>query len=132
MDLKDLTPTSDTVDVGLVHPVTLEPLMNDDGSPMIITVYAPHSKEYKAYTYKQTNERLKQSQAKKKVEITAEGLEEAMLDLYANVTKDWNITFDKKQPKCSVTKAKEIYSEVFWIRDQIEEAVSNSLDFTKK
>lgn len=132
MDLKDLTPTSDTVDVGLVHPVTLDPLMNDDGSPMTITMYAPHSKEYKAYTHKQTNERLKQSQAKKKIEITAEGLEEAVLDLYANVTKDWNITFDKKQPKYSVTKAKEIYSEVFWIRDQIEEAVSNSLDFTKK
>ena len=43
----------------------------------------------------------------------------------------WNITYNKEQPKFSVSKAKEIYSEVFWIRDQIEEAVSNSLDFTK-
>jgi hypothetical protein len=28
-------------------------------------------------------------------------------------------------------KAKEVYAEVFWIKDQIEEAVADSLDFTK-
>ena len=48
MDLKNLTPTSDTVDVTIVHPTTLEPLTNDDKSEMTITMYAPHSKEYKA------------------------------------------------------------------------------------
>jgi len=29
MDLKNLTPTSDTIEVILVHPNTLEPLMNE-------------------------------------------------------------------------------------------------------
>lgn len=131
MDLKDLTPTSDTVDVNIVHPTTLEPLLNDNSDPMVITMYAPHSKEYKAAVHEQTNKRLKQAQSKKKVDLTAEDIEDATLDLFAKTTKSWNITYDGEEPDFSVSKAKEIYSEVFWIRDQIDEAVSNSLSFKK-
>jgi len=131
MDLKDLTPTSDTVDVNIVHPTTLEPLLNDNSDPMVITMYAPHSKEYKAAVHEQTNKRLKQAQSKKKVDLTAEDIEEATLDLFAKTTKSWNITYDGEEPNFSVSKAKEIYSEVFWIRDQIDEAMSNSLNFKK-
>jgi hypothetical protein len=131
MDLKDLTPTSDTVDVNIVHPTTLEPLLNDNSDPMVITMYAPHSKEYKAAVHEQTNKRLKQAQSKKKVDLTAEDIEDATLDLFAKTTKSWNITYDGEEPNFSVSKAKEIYSEVFWIRDQIDEAVSNSLNFKK-
>lgn len=132
MDLKDLTPTSDTVEVSLVNPSTYEPLTNEDGSDMVITMYAQHSKEYKAAMHEQTNRRLKQAQGKKKAEFTAEDLESAALELLAKTTKDWKITYGGVKPKFSVAKAKEIYEEVFWLRDQIEEALSNSLDFTKK
>jgi len=130
MDLKDLKPKSDTVDVEIVHPSTMEPLKNEDGSIMTITMYAPHSKEYKEVIHEQTNKRLKQSAKNKKVEITAEELEKTGLLLLAKTTKKWNITFGGEQPKFSVDKAVDIYDEVFWIRDQIEEAVSDSLDFT--
>jgi len=132
MDLKDLTPSSDTVEVTIVHPNTYEPLTNEDGSPMVITMYAPHSKEYKAAIHEQTNRRLKQAQSKKKVDITAEDLEDATIELLVKATKDWKITYGGVKPKFSVAKAKEIYEEVFWIKDQIEEALGNSLDFTKK
>jgi len=131
MDLKDLTPSSDTVDVTIVHPTTFDTLNNDDDTPMVITVYAPHSKEYKAAVHEQTNKRLKQAQSKKKVDITAEDLEEATLELLAKTTKGWKITYGGSKPKFSTLKAKEIYTEVFWIRDQIEEAIANSLNFTK-
>ena len=132
MDLKDLKPSSDTVEVTVVHPTTYEPLTNEDGSEMVIIMHAPHSKEYKAAIHEQTNRRLKQAQSKKKMEITAEDLEAATIELLAKTTKDWKITYGGVKPKFSVAKAKEIYEEVFWIKDQIEEAVSNSLDFTKK
>ena len=131
MDLKNLTPTSDTVDVTIVHPTTLEPLTNDDKTEMTITMYAPHSKEYKSILHHQTNKRLKQAQGKKKVDITAESIEEATLEVLVKATKSWNITYDGKKPKYSADTAKEIYEQVFWIKDQIEEAVADSLDFTK-
>ena len=131
MDLKDLKPKSDTVEVEIVHPNTLEPLKNEDESTMTITMYAPHSKEYKAVVHEQTNKRLKQTQKNKRLEITAEDLERTGLELLAKATKTWNITFGGKQPKFSVDAAMDIYDEVFWIRDQIEEAINDSLDFTK-
>jgi hypothetical protein len=131
MDLKDLKPKSDTVEVEIVHPNTLEPLKNEDESTMTITMYAPHSKEYKAVVHEQTNKRLKQSQKNKRMELTAEDLERAGLELLAKATKSWNITFGGKQPKYSIDAAIDIYDEVFWIRDQIEEAINESLDFTK-
>ena len=131
MDLMDLKPTSDTVDVFLKHPTTFEQLNNEDGTQMVITLAAPHSKDYKSAVHEQTNKRLKQSQAKKKVDFTSEDLEESTLTLLAKVTKSWKITYGGVKPQLTIPKAKEVYAEVFWIKDQIEEAVADSLDFTK-
>ena len=36
MDLKDLTPINDTVNVPIVHPTTFDPLLNDDKSEMCV------------------------------------------------------------------------------------------------
>ena len=131
MDLKDLTPKSDDIVVEIKHPANGETLNNDDKSPMTITVFAPHSKEYKKVLHEQTNKRLKQMQSKNTQDITAEDLEEASLEALAKTTKEWNITYGGEQPKLTVAKAKQIYDEVFWIKAQIEEAAANSLDFMK-
>lgn len=125
-DLADLKPKSDTIEVILRHPTTGETLFNEDKTEMSITVYLPHSAEYKAAVFEQTNKRIK----KKKMEFTAEDIEEASLTLLAKATKDWDITFGGEKPKFSVGKAKEIYDEVFWIKSQIEEAVAEAEDFT--
>jgi hypothetical protein len=131
MDLKDLTPTSDTVEVTLLHPNTEEVLKNDDKSPMTIVLYAPHSKIYKSAMHEQTNKQIKKVRSgKKDVDITAEDIEQSSLEVLAKVTKEWNITYKSEIPK--ISKAKEVYEEVFWIKDQIEEALKTSLDFTKK
>jgi len=130
----NLIPTTDTIDVVITHPSTYEPLTNEDGTEMTITVYAPHSKEYKAAVHEQTNIRLKQMQAKgnrNNNTITAEELEVATVKMLAKTTKDWSITFGGEQPKFTVEAAKKLYEDVFWIKDQIEEAVSTSEVFTQ-
>ena len=134
MDLMNLIPTTDTIDVVITHPSTYEPLTNEDGTEMTITVYAPHSKEYKAAVHEQTNIRLKQMQSKgnrNNNTITAEELEVATVKMLAKTTKDWSITFGGEQPKFTVEAAKKLYEDVFWIKDQIEEAVSTSEVFTQ-
>ena len=70
-------------------------------------------------------------QAGKKQEFTAQDIEEATLTLLSKITVEWNITYGGEKPKLTVTKAKELYDEVFWIKDQIEGALADSLDFTK-
>jgi len=131
MDLMDLKPTSNTVEVTLRHPNTGDVLKNDDKTDMTIVVYASHSKEYKAVMHDQTNKRLKSMQNGKNQDITAQDMEQSTLEVLSKITSSWNITYDKKSPKLSVSRAKDLYDEVFWIKDQIEEAIANSLDFTK-
>jgi hypothetical protein len=130
-DLNDLIPTSDTIEVVLKHPKTGEILTNDDdGSPMTITVYANYTKEYKSVVYKLANERIKQKQ--EGIEnLDFEELEKASIELFAGVTKGWNITFNGEKPKFTTKKAKELYEKIFWIKPQVEEALADSEDFTK-
>ncbi len=131
MDLKDLTPKSDTIDVTLVHPNTGDELTNPDGSNMTICMYATHSPEYKKVMHSQTNKRIKAATKGDDLTMTSEDLESSTLDVLANTTKSWDITFSGEKPELTVKKAKEIYTEVFWIKVQLEGAVNDSLDFTK-
>tara|TARA_R110000851_G_C12688586_1_gene524673 strand:- start:111 stop:509 length:399 start_codon:yes stop_codon:yes gene_type:complete len=131
MDLMNLKPTSETVEVKLVHPNTGDKLKNDDKTDMTITVFASHAKEHKAAVHEQTNKRLKAMQGSKKANFTSEEIEEATLALLSKITSSWNITYGGEKPKLTISKAKEVYEGVFWIKDQVEEALAESLDFTK-
>ena len=131
MDLKDLTPNLDDVIVTIKHPTTGDVLKNDDGTDMTITVLAPHSKEYKKAQHEQISKRLKKAQKSKSQDVDYSDIEEATLELLAKVTKAWDITFGGEKPELTVAIAKSIYDEVFWIKNQIEEEVSESLDFMK-
>jgi DNA replication protein DnaC len=81
--------------------------------------------------HEQTDKRLAQLQKSKKVQISAADLEKSSIDILAKATKEWDITYDGESPKLSVAKAREIYSEYFWIKDQLEEAINDTLDFTQ-
>jgi hypothetical protein len=131
MDLKDLTPKSDVVVVELKHPATFEPLLNGDDSPMTITLYAPHTKEHKTVLWAVTDIRLKEAGKTGKIEVKSQDLELQSIESLAKTTKEWNITFDGGQPDFSHDKAKQIYTEVFWIKDQLEVALSSYMDFLK-
>ena len=131
MDLKDLTPKSNIVTVAITHPSSGEVLLNLDDTPMSVTVYAPHSKEYRAYSHTQTNARLKKAQETKVMDITSEELEQSTLDMLCNITKEWNLTYDNEMPELNLDKAKEVYTEIFWLKDLVEVGVGEAMDFTK-
>jgi len=129
MDLKDLTPKSNTIEIELKHPITGEALKNDDDTPMTITLHATHSKEYKSVMHEQTNRRLKVAGKTGKVDITSEELEDNTLEVMAKATKSWDLTFNGEKPELTVEAAKNLYTEVFWIKDQLDEGISNSMGF---
>jgi hypothetical protein len=134
MDLKALKPQSDTITVELKHPSTGEPLLNIDDTPMTITVWAAHSKEYKSVIHEAANKRLKKAAKtkNKQVDLTIEEIEQQGLDLAVAVIKDWNITYGEDMPKFSRDLAEEIYKELFWVREQVDEAVESVDVFTQK
>jgi len=130
-DLFSMIPTDDTITVELKHPVTEDALVKDDGKPMTITVYAPHSSVYKAVVHEQTNKRLQKMSKGKKVTFTAEDMETSTLDLLTKTTKDWNIQFNGKSPKFNSTEALDLYAKVPWLKGQILEAQEDFSSFLK-
>ena len=131
MDISAFIPTVDTVDVELKNPVNMEVMTNADGSPMTITMYLPHSKQYKEVRHAQTNKRIQESQKKNRKTITAEEIENETLDLLVKTTAGWNITYKDKQPKFSEDVAREIYELAAFIPEQLFEGVAEAEVFTK-
>jgi len=131
MDLQSLIPTDDTIVVELKHPVTEELLTKDDGKPMTITVYAPHSSVYKSQMHEQTNKRIQKASKGKKVTFTAEELENTTLELLAKTTKDWSIQLNGKSPKYSVGEAIDLYAKLPWLKQQVLEAQEDFSAFLK-
>jgi hypothetical protein len=128
MDLSNIIPTSDEIVVTLKYPGTDKVLDNDDGTPMTITLYAPHTKEYKAGIYEQANKRIKDQQK----EFTIQDWEESTTELLLKAIKDWDITFGGKKPKLTPAKAKEVFNSKagFWIAEQVQEKVNSFEAFT--
>ena len=121
MGLNAIGVVKDTTDVELVHPKTGETLTNDDGSAMTITVYGPYSSTYKATLHAQQNKRfMKAQRTGGKMNLTAEELEAEGLNLLVKCTAGWNITLEKEPEKFSQDKAREVYTQHPWVREQIE------------
>lgn len=131
MDLNNLIPTDDTIVVTVKHPLTEEPLLKDDGKEMTITVYAPHSSQYKSAVHEQTNKRIQKAAKGKKITFTAEEIENATLELLAKTTKDWNIQLNGKSPKFSVVEATDLYGKLPWLKAQVLEAQEDYSAFLK-
>lgn len=131
-DLANLVPTSDTITVQLKHPVTDEVLKKDDGSAMTIEVFATHSKEYKTAIHEQTNKRIQRVQKNKRnLSFSAEEIENAAVEVLAKTTKGWDLQFNKKALKFSVTEAMDLYQKFPWIKDQVTEAQEDFTSFLK-
>lgn len=130
MDLKDLTPKQDTVEVILKHPVSLEPVTKPNGDPMKITMFAPTSKEYREVMYERADARLDEAQKSGTTKLTAKEMDNSSIDMLARITKSWDIHYDGKEPKLSVAKAASVYDELRWIKPQLEDALDKFEAFT--
>lgn len=131
MDLSTFIPSSDTVIVTLKHPVSGETLTKDDGTPMTVTAYAPHSKEYKAVVHALANKRIQKAQKTKKMLLTAEEIEQSALEMLVETTKDFDLQMGGKPVKFSTESATDVYQKFPWIKDQVAEAQEDYSAFLK-
>ncbi len=130
MDISSIGKTKDTSDVTIYNPITQETLVNDNGTDMTITIYGPNSSQYKAVNHAQQNRRLQKAQRTNgKMNLTAQEIESAAMDLLVKVTDSWNITVNKECPDCVEAKVKDIYTEFPWIRDQVDAALNDAQAF---
>ena len=128
-DLSAFEFKQDTLTVNIKHPGTGDVLTNEDGTPMTIEVWLPHTAVAKAVDYEYTDKYLAAMDKGKK--RTAEQLDKQRLERLAKVTKAWNITLDKKKPDLSVEAATGVYGRLVWLYRQVVEEVEEAVSFTK-
>jgi hypothetical protein len=128
MDLQDYTPNTDDIVVTLK--IKDKVLTNEDGSPMTITFYSPHSEESKAIKYKMIDARIEKVRQSDAEHLSAAEVDEINLDGLIKNTKEWNITWAKKTPKLTEKVAREVYSKITWIKGLYDAEVSKREVFT--
>jgi hypothetical protein len=130
MGLNSIGKIKETTEVELLHPATGEVLLNDDGSPMTITVHGPYSSTYKAINHAQQNKRLMKAQRTGgKMNLTAEEIESSALDLLVKCTEAWNLTLDTEPEEFSQDKARQVYLDHPWVREQVDAVFGDTRAF---
>lgn len=129
MDLMSIGHVKDTTEVELRNPLTDEPLVNDDGSAMTITVHGPYSKTYKRVSHEQQNRRLNKAARGGRVNLNAAEFEAGTLELLLKCIEKWNITVDGQRPGYDESFARQLFEKLPWIREQIEVVFTDSKAF---
>lgn len=132
MDLLKIGKPKETTEVILYHPVTSEVLTNEDGSNMTITVHGPYSKKYKAIAHAQQNRRLAKAQRGGKMTLSAEEIENSAMELLVQCVEDWTITLGGTKPKATEAKVREVFTQLPWVKDQVDAALGDTQAFLEK
>lgn len=116
MDLNELTPKKQTNKTTLKHPKTGEPLKHNK-KEMWIERYLPHTSEYKKVRYAHAQKYLN----KKQEDISLFEVEQDGLELLVGTTANWQIFYDGQWVEFTKDNARKVYTEAFWIADQLKE-----------
>lgn len=130
MDLSKFKPTSDVVQI-FIKDSNGEMIPKDDKTNMSITLYAYNSAEYKKVMHELANKRLQKAQRTRKLSITSEEIEKDSLERLINITKSWDIIYDGKCPVLNYESLKQIYTELSWIPNQLDEGLEEANSFTR-
>lgn len=133
LDLRSIDP-SVACDKGyefeLLHPHTEEPVGT------FITVLGKDSKAWRDHTRAKSNARMREDfEGKRKGKTkppTVEEIEEGAAELLAKVTVGWrDVELDGEELPFNEANAKRLYTELPWVRHQVDEAASDLGNFMK-
>lgn len=95
------------------------PMLNDDGSPMTISLLGEDSDVAVAHDNNVTNRRIQQGQ--RGAAITAEALNADEASKFAKMTTGWNLSLGGERPVFSQDEARKVYlnRKLSFITDQV-------------
>lgn len=108
--------------------------LTSDGVPVTITLTGIDGGKYRDYQRKIQNRRLKAiGKGKTKLDLDAEELEKEGLDLLVECTVGWTgISWKGAELLFTPENAKTIYSELGWLRDQVDAYIGDRQNFFTK
>lgn len=134
MDLSQLS-TKQLSEEGVVHtvidPRTGDPLLDDEGNSTTITLSGVDGAKYRDYQRKVQNRRLKSiGKGKTRLDLDAAELEQEGLELLATCTLSWTgIAWQGEELPCNPKNAEMLYSELGWLRDQVDGFIGDRQNF---
>lgn len=135
LDLKNMTvmtPAEAGADVELEHPVSGEPLVNEDGSPWKISVRGEDSQAVRAVVKKQHDRRIEKMRKNKSGGFDSDTVEAEQTERLVAATIGWSgLVMDGKPYDFSIPNARKLYGnpEYIWIVEQVEKAMGDRQRF---
>ena len=102
--------------VYLKHPGTGDKLLDDNKTPMTVTVYGAHSNEFRRLML----EVKRNHAAKERDEDSFDESYEEAAEFLADLTIDWNIQLDGENPEPKRETVIDLYKTRKWVRQQVE------------
>lgn len=132
MDLAqfDLTEAADKgITVELIHPITEEPLEDEDGKSVSVKVLGKDSRKWQ-----QVAKRIQARNANKyrNKEAPLAETEKNLREILAECTVSWtNIEYNESQLKCTKENALMLYEKRGWIAEQVLGAATDRANYLK-
>jgi hypothetical protein len=128
MDLSSFK-KKDFTDVEL-HLPNYVPIVNDDGTPMTITVSGVYSAKYREALDLQQSARLKRVQASGgKMNMTQEELRTDRISFVVSMVTGWNVTLDGEKPDCTARAVRDVFDRLPFIYEQVDRALEDGQSF---
>src|SRR4029077_990726 len=117
----------------LVHPVTRQPLRDEDGNPAYIDHYSADSEIARKH---QRNIQRRRLAMRGRMRITPEELEAEAVDILAALTVGWYLVGTKGQKintPFTQENARELYGDptITWLREQVDESTADRANFSQ-
>lgn len=107
------------------------PAVNDDGSPVTITLLGEDSDVVTQISNRNANQFLRGASAGGQA-VTAEMSRTNEINKFAKATVAWHgVGLDGEDLKCTEENAKALYRRFPWIRDQVRTFIGDRANFTK-
>jgi len=120
----------ETNDIVIVHPVTGDELLNDDGKQLIVTVYGSQSPKYKQAKARALDKSLqRQGKLTNANKITAEAAELLVSCVKSLSGFEGKVDFDQTAPKITMDTLKSVLLEVPWFSDQVDLGIGDLANF---
>jgi hypothetical protein len=104
------------------------PLISPKGTRTTITIKGPDSADYRAASRTALNKRL----ANQRRKPTSEQLEQDALDVLSAVTVAWEgLESNGTEVPCNRKNARALYEKFAFIKEQVDDAVGNRVNFMK-
>lgn len=122
--------------IKLYHPATGDILETSEKEPkeMTISLFASHTKEYKAASRKLAKVMKKKFGHVKMHDLTEDqmnDIDSETADFLADITEDFHLYMNGELVKFSKAEALKIYSDeqYYWIRDQVQDGLKDARNF---